>query len=170
MFTRYHGGDRLWVREAWRAPRTLDDLSPAEICEEGKPVAGSGHYPVLYNADQHFEGSWQKHWQNDPPGRFRQARQMPRWASRITLIITEVRIQRLLEISVADARAEGIQQFDNIYALERDQPLALSQRDPRDAFVSLWDAEAEVARNDENPWVAAYSFRPILGNIDQVTP
>ncbi|MBK8200408.1 MAG: hypothetical protein IPK75_18830 [Acidobacteria bacterium] len=69
-------GDRLWVREAWRAPSLFDHLPPRDIP------------PATYS-------------------RYRHARFMPRWASRIDLEVTEVRAQRLQEISEEDAIAEG---------------------------------------------------------------
>lgn len=117
---------------------------------------------------------------------------MPRWASRITLIVTDVRVQRLQEISEADALAEGVHvqrladwAAQGIYVGERDKPILMAADDPavtymagvdadcswntaREAFSDLWDG-INFSRGygwDANPWVAAYTFRPILGNID----
>lgn len=76
-------GDRLWVREAW-TPTNPGALSTG----------------VLYRAD----------FGDDPrPAKYRPSIHMPRWASRITLEVTGVRVERLQDISVPDCHAEGIE-------------------------------------------------------------
>ena len=93
----YQVGDRLYVREAWRSEVAYDDLSPAAM---------GGEEPLRYEAD----GSHQT-WgypAMSKVGRLRQGIHMPRWASRLTLTVTDVRVQRLQDISEADAIAEGI--------------------------------------------------------------
>ena len=89
----YAVGDRLWVREAWRADRSWDTRRPRDIISEAR---------VFYEADV-VEDAARLDW-----GRYRHARFMPRWASRLTLLVTEVRVQRLSEISDDDAIAEGV--------------------------------------------------------------
>jgi hypothetical protein len=83
-------GDRLYVTEHWSAPKEFDHLKPSEI-----PVGT----PIWYRAD--FPPAGMK-W-----GKFRNSRFMCRWMSRITLEITELRVERVQEISEADALAEG---------------------------------------------------------------
>lgn len=84
-------GDRLWVREAWRAPAGLDDRSGKQIAEA---CIGAGYRspwcPIQYEADGELNNA--KDWREfgskpgeATPGRYRHARFMPRWASRITL-------------------------------------------------------------------------------------
>lgn len=80
-------GDRLWVREAWKAHTTFDHLPPRDI----------PHSHVWYMADDGYKAE----------SRYRQGMFMPRWASRITLEITAVRVEKLQDISADDARAEG---------------------------------------------------------------
>lgn len=98
---------------------------------------------------------------------------LPRWASRITLIVTDVRVQRLQEISEADARAEGADPMPcGGCGEKRPDGRCIGCLHPfhLNGFQKLWDGiNADRGHGwDVNPWVAAYTFRPILGNIDQV--
>lgn len=95
---------------------------------------------------------------------------MPRWASRITLEITEVRAQRLQDISEADAIAEGLRIHENpkcalgvgkfMYtAFPGDHSLWCL--DAKTAFYNLWDS-INAKRGfgwDKNPWVWVLTFR-----------
>lgn len=140
----YAVGDRLWVREAWRADVPWDALPPRDI------TPGS---LVLYEADAGKRGhlmTW---------GRYRHARFMPRWASRLTLLVTDVRVQRLQEISRDDAMEEGCR-------VSR----SLSGPDPRDLFATLWDSLHGQGAWEENPWVCAISFDLRPDNIDRLEP
>ena len=120
-------GDRLWVREKLR-PNGKGCTVVYEA--DGLPVMVDGE-----SAD------WRWNVNSIAP------RYMPRWASRITLEITDVRVQRLQEISESDAIAEGIDGTDYL------SPVA--------GFIDLWHA---IHKNDgphgweENPWVWAISF------------
>ena len=89
-----HGvpGDRLWVREAWKAHSTFDHLPPRDIPQSH----------VWYLADDGYKAE----------SRTRASMHMPRWASRITLEIAGVRVERLQDISEADAEAEGCERLD----------------------------------------------------------
>jgi hypothetical protein len=115
-------GDRLWVRETfWDGRPDIDNY-------------------VLFVADGYsFVRDWKKR-----PSIF-----MPRWASRITLEITDVRVQRVQETSAADCIAEG---------LTADLPM--SHADWRDSFAGLWDSinEKRGFGWDANPWVWALTF------------
>ena len=87
---------------------------------------------------------------------------MPRWASRLTLTVTDVRVQRVQEISEADALAEGI--------CASDVQMYPELGTARHHFEDLWDS-LNYARGygwDANPWVAAYTFTVARQNIDQV--
>lgn len=157
----YAPDDRLYVREHWTTGAHLDRVPPREI----SPTQSIG-----YIADEH-EGPWL--------GRFRQGMHMPRWASRLTLIVSDVRVQRLQEISNEDCIAEGIPVHPNKNAprvgpvmddFAREHGL-ISHYGAE--FRQLWDsinAEREGGKFawDANPWVAAYSFRVIKQNIDQI--
>lgn len=144
---RYMPGDRLYVREAWRAEAAYDDTPPRDIEYDA--------CMVRYEAD----GAWSGRDAMTHAGKFRQGMHMPRWASRITLIVTDVRVQRLQEISNEDGFAEGISKdyLESVHG--------------PNGFRDLWDSingDRPGAAWRHNPWVAAYTFRPILGNIDQI--
>lgn len=109
----YATGDRLWVREAF-SYETLD-------------VDRNGFMPPWYWADG-----------NPASGDFTQPKpsiHMPRWASRLTLIVTDVRVQRLQEISNDDCIAEGIEPCGHAFrGYGAQSGLCLA---PYDSFCSL---------------------------------
>jgi hypothetical protein len=99
---------------------------------------------VRYTAD---DNSVSYHW-----GRKRVSIHMPRWASRITLDVTEVRTQRLQEISKDDATAEGI----------HDDLCGVLEHGPRAAFAVLWDEiNGKRAPWSTNPIVHAITFKVV---------
>ncbi len=84
---------------------------------------------------------------------------MPRWASRLTLTVTDVRVQRLQEISEADAEVEGVE-----LAVFPDWPVTTF----RGAYRGLWESLHGPGAWAENPWVAAITFTIECRNIDAV--
>lgn len=128
-------GDRLWVREAWW-----------QLLHET---------PVRYRADNNLlydEVTWR-------PSIF-----MPRCASRITLAITDVRVERLQAITRYEARAEGIPDGGCLSCGESEPCGCPNPRpDARYAFVWLWDSiNAKRGHGwDSNPWVWAITFERI---------
>jgi hypothetical protein len=140
-------GDRLWVRETWG------------------PCAGG----VCYRASEHITAC-------PDGGRWRPSIFMPRWVSRITLTITDVRVERLQNISAEDAMAEGLVPWSKDGKLTKygvADPDGMPGSDyagtwpwhewrisPADAYQKLWD-DINAARGfgwDANPWVWAISF------------
>lgn len=157
-------GDRLWVREAWRTSTAYDDLPPRDM---------GGDEPIKWEADHSIE-TWG--WSNFDwcEGRFRQGMHMPRWASRLTLIVTDVRVQRVQEIGEADAKSEGVFQVsmseDGRSVGWKAGYTAKSRLSARMSFRDLWD-DLNALRGfgwSENPWVAAYTFTVHRQNIDNV--
>jgi hypothetical protein len=113
-------GDRLWVREAW-APKAIDPECTT----------------IAYRAtDDECNGPWKP------------SIHMPRWASRILLEVTEVRVQRPQEISHEDAEQEGVK-------------CDMSALGFRDHFAALWDRINGCGSWDANPWVWVVSFKRI---------
>jgi hypothetical protein len=131
-------GDRLWVREAWARTSIAPILDTIE-----NPVV------VYRECDNRC----------DYGGPWRPSIHMPRWASRITLEVTEVRVQRLQEIGEEDAEAEG-------WPAAEDRATA-GVAEIRDAypigwFAALWDG-LNAKRGygwDVNPWIVALTFEP----------
>ena len=128
-------GDQLWVREGWRTFMELDKVAPKNI------PAGTS---VWYDA------------QDDVPfhpscfGKGRPSIHMPRWASRITLEITGVRVERLHDITRGDAMAEGCP-FPNM----------ADGDDPRKWYSDLWNSINGTDSWDLNPWVWVIEFKAV---------
>lgn len=158
----YATGDRLWVREAWRTSRHYCDLKPSEM---------GGEEPILYMADGAVQAyGWKV---DDLTGRYRHARFMPRWASRLTLTVTDVRVQRLQDINKTDAIAEGLEEtkYPNMMGVRTWRDYATGRGifpNSRDSFRTLWNSLHGPDAWDANPWVAAYTFTVERGNIDEV--
>lgn len=128
-------GDRLWVREA---------------------VAWVSAWGWRYRADN---DDLSEKRESGEVEKWKPSIHMPRHASRLTLTVTDVRVQRLQEISLGDICAEGLAR--SIY------DFAPVQRG-FDAFDALWDSIHGKGAAAANPWVAAYTFTVQRGNIDQL--
>ncbi len=168
-------GDRLWVRETWAV-----DAELAQVKRENEDVMGPpgfGHGPY-FRADPVHENTGL---------RWRSSIHMPRWASRITLEITGVRVERLQDISEADATAEsceakpfpgpwwqGYKDFDG--ELIHQQSIGESPPEwmiePKrmksaphldlsavDAYRGLWHQIHGPGAWDKNPWVWVVEFK-----------
>lgn len=135
----YGIGTRLWVRETWAT------------WPEGE--IRIRHTDTLYRADE----------PRTAVQRWRPSIHMPRWASRITLEVTAVRVERLQDITEDDARAEGVTQTDGRWwdgapHAVKGTPRALPTA--REAYADLWDAiNGKRAPWSSNPWVWVVSFR-----------
>lgn len=128
-------GDRLWVRETWMQPL------PEEKTIWYRADADA-------TAEAFTQGCWR-------PSIF-----MPRWASRITLEVVAVRVERLNDISEADARAEGVAEIAT-REMQSDstiRPLVISARS---VFQSLWSDINGAGSWSANPWVWVIEFSRI---------
>lgn len=137
-------GDLLWVRETWQhAPQKYcrcpqpSEPSPCDAWSAGTGCV-SNRGDVVYAAD----GSSAPHWR---PSIF-----MPRWASRLTLRLTAVRVEQLQDISDEDAIAEG-----------------LMTPSPVVAYRDLWESIHGPGSWDANPWVWRIAFDVIKRNVDE---
>lgn len=160
-------GDRLWVRETWRTAKLLDSKSPAAIGEMCTEAGYTNPWaPLAYEADGYQNSEWRGFdlGGDAEPGKTRVSIHMPRWASRILLEITAVRVERLQDISEADARAEGIAAFDVAFAGDKRRD-PLTQQHPTvrfaDAFCDLWQSINGEQSWHENPWVWVVEFKRV---------
>ena len=87
---------------------------------------------------------------------------MPRWASRILLEIIDIRVERLQDISEADARAEGITDGGCLSCGEH-EPCGCTNPTPdaRDSYIRLWESINGADSWAANPWVWVVEFRRI---------
>ncbi|VTM12324.1 Uncharacterised protein [Raoultella terrigena] len=130
-------GDRIWVRETFQGPLFDFDLMDS-YCKDSTPFEKSEFCvykadgvpaPEFYDADDELHCRW------------RPSIHMPRWASRILLEITDVRVERLNSISEEDARAEGIIDGGCVNCGEPEPcSCAHPQPDATDAFAYLWQS------------------------------
>lgn len=143
-------GDRLWVREAWQQwpPENIRAMPErARIYRADTPVD-----PIV---PDWLSIDW------DGKFRWRSPIHMPRWASRLTLTVTDVRVQRVQDISEADARAEcadGVCWDD-----WRDYGGPACYRVP---FRNFWNTIHGCDAWDRNDWVAPLTFTAERRNID----
>lgn len=162
-------GDRLWVRESWNCLKagTSQPIPPSP-----RPNVCS----IAFAATEHLRR------QDDPScelvTRWRPSIHMPRWASRITLEITGVRVERLQSISKGDARSEGMEKIGfSETAIEEpggtpmvdvgcwknyeDDSHPFCGLMPERSFQSLWNVINGHESWKSNPWVWVVEFKRI---------
>jgi len=133
------GATLLWVRETWAAFTTpsheygecdLVECAPSEMRDE----SGFGLWVRKEDLVYHADGK-------SFPERWRPSIHMPRWASRLTLRVTDVRVERAQDITEEAARAEGFAS--------------------RDAFAEAWTAIYGAGSWRDNPWVWVVAFEVV---------
>lgn len=163
-------GDRLWVRETF-SQREGERIVAYRADGECGAWLGAGsdrmwnRHGYVIEVETNRGPSWglAKY-----GGRWRPSIHMPRWASRISLEVTEVRVERLQDITEEDARAEGANAADAaiIFQAQQDGGVRLArgmENTARGAFCCLWDS-LNAARGygwDANPWVWRIAFRRV---------
>lgn len=162
FYTNRATGDRLWVREAWRTWESVDGISPRDLTRLET---------VQFQAD----GMTDNRMIMSRPGKVRSSPQMPRWASRLTLIVTNVRVMRVQSVRSQQVKAAGVHPDDDMV---RASYLKQNQRARVDGyhkahttpFLDFWNAR-HAKRGlgwDANPWVTATTFTVHRKNIDQM--
>lgn len=175
IYARVQVGDRIWGREAHTIVGTVD---PGW---------------VLYRASG-YAAECQRHGFDNPPDestvKWRPSIHMPRWTSRLTLVVTDVRLERLQDISEDDACAEGIVHYEGVVgcigtphgpseimghgfyepSIHPEDEVETWHDNGIDAFVDLWNSiNAKRAPWDSNPWVIATTFEVHKQNIDRMS-
>lgn len=164
--TRYAVGDRLWVREAWQHARQRycrcpqgSEPAPCDAWSSGTGCA-SNRGDVIYRADAESVIRW------------RSSIHMPRWASRLTLLVTDVRVQRLQEISEEDATAEGVYRgkasgrYADSYATMAVAGIWFPSA--RAWYADYWNRLHGAGSWEANPWIIALTFSVVHANIDHL--
>ena len=143
--------DRLWVRETWALSGWAADQKPAEYQHPEAALRNN----LLFRADADGYDDCMQHW--------RPSIHMPRWASRITLEITGVRVERLQDICEADALAEGIERPEDIRNIDvwdgAERALFNGLNQPVTQFRRLWESINGPGAWGANPWVWVVEFR-----------
>ena len=149
-----YAGDRLWVRETW----TVNDYGysmPPALYNATVAYRADGT-EISYECPQDFcDAESERDAAGANPDRWRPSIHMPRWASRITLELTDVRVQRVQDITGEDVEAEGVE-----FPEAEDYTRVAERWDP---FIALWDS-INAKRGygwDANPWVWALSFQKV---------
>lgn len=145
-------GDRLWVRETWQGPlvdyenanKLYKDPEPFQTIKNCVYKADGDACPEYFDADDNLRYGWKS------------SAQMPRWASRMLLEITDVRVERLQSISGEDAKAEG---FDNSQS-DAANSIGWFEK-PIRAFRRAWENIYGADGWDSNPWVWVIEFRRV---------
>lgn len=136
-------GDRLWVRETWSSD--FAHHYPHDRCW----YAADDDRKRDIEVHNGTRGIWSPESNAFVPFKWRPSIHMPRWASRILLEITDIRVERLQGISNDDAVAEGIgAPLDIRYAAI-------------DGFKPLWESVYGERSWDVNPWVWAITFKRV---------
>lgn len=172
-------GDLLWVRETWKYYGWTEDGEPwIEYKADGEKCI---HTPTLDWQDR-VQDVWAdlSSGEATEDGRFADQRwrpsiHMPKWSCRLVLEVTEVREERLQEISEEDAEAEGVREFRDLLLSPRGADAwakyavraAEAQGRPRPrtadsvgAFAYLWDRiNGKKSPWSANPWVFVYTFK-----------
>ena len=128
-------GDKLWVRETF-------------LVDDNRRIPKTATH-------KNFEVDYKATSEDSPHWRWRPSIHMPRWASRITLEITGVRVERLHDISEVDARAEGAPDITGVVMGGKLRGIATY----RDWFKNLWQSINGADSWASNPWVWVIEFK-----------
>ena len=134
--------DRLWVRETWYCDHYRVQRGPYLKPDDMDLDTAQRYGLLVYRASN---GEWM--YEAEQPV-WRPSIHMPRWASRITLEITSVRVERLQDISEKDAKAEGAEPAECCHAHYH-------------GFGKLWESINGPDSWDANPWVWVVEFKRV---------
>jgi len=151
-------GDQLYVRETFRCNGWATDLATIFYKASKKKSYTEIHeqFPVEGKKQLKVDGKWIP------------SIHMPRWASRIQLEITDIRVERLNDISAKDALAEGIERTAAKYCIEPYRNYdhhcmgsGYNKSTPECSFMTLWESISGEGSWDLNPWVWVVEFKVV---------
>lgn len=146
-------GDTLWVRESWALHERFTDVGRVVYAATANRSWTEAHqdFPIGLIGDRKARPFQEG---------FKPSIHMPRWASRLTLTVTDVRAERLQDCSERDAIAEGLQVKGQGFmpSYRGADNLPWRPEFPRDAYADLWDKINGKGSWAANPWVWAVSF------------
>lgn len=156
----YAVGDRLWVREnCWERPDCTQ-----QMLRDGADTWARVHYDAdgIDENERDVLREWR--FRRRPPIH------MPRWASRLTLLVTGVKVERLQEIGGEDALAEGVEiPRCGCEVCARSATICTADAsEAAMAFAELWDSINGPGAWEANPFVAAITFKTVKANIDHL--
>lgn len=142
-------GDLVWVRERWQTRQSMDHIKPSDL--------------PIYGEILHFAGASETWGSKIRPSIF-----MPRWASRMTLIVTDVRLERLQDIGKDSSIDEGIYYSAFYDGYVSDKEGRCFSNDPVDSFAKLWESINGEGSWASNPWLWVVEFEPVMLNVDKL--
>lgn len=151
-------GDHLWVRETWQ--------------HSNHPYGPLDKSCDIFYREEYFDDPHGMDGEKSPEGKYRfwkPSIHMPRWASRITLEITGVRVQRLQNISNEDSIAEGIERIGGMtsctpwrnYRIGQKGEMSMHCSSATRAYMTLWESINGAGSWDVNPWVWVIEFKAV---------
>ena len=154
-------GDQLWVRETWQYYDWTEDGMPCIRYATGNQTMWAE------NADESAEDQWEilsrpANYNIDNRAsdrKWRPSIHMPRWASRITLEITSIRVERLNDISEDDALSEGAIPINCDHVRQTCNEIGCYGDTAKAAFRGIW--ESTGGNWEANPWVWVIEFKRV---------
>jgi hypothetical protein len=140
----YQVGQEIFCKESWAVNKQYNNFDP-RTCFAA--MGGDVKYCVAYDSNNEFKV-------DDWAGKKRSAKSMPQWASRLTLQITGIRVERLQSIGCADFFADTGRRPISHMDLDCDTP------DPRNDFKVYWNATHKKPEEkfEASPWVWCVTF------------
>ena len=143
-------GDRLWVREnGWERPERTPNMMREGADTWDRYYFDADGYDDPADREQLRQWGFKR----------RHSIHMPRWASRLTIEITGVRVERLQDISEADAIAEGVTAVSSGGVTLFTTTGVNCFQTAKDAYAALWESINGPGSWDANPWVWVVEFK-----------